>query len=537
MAAVVVGALVMVWLAAWVIDSAVTGDATRRNLEVLNTDVGGLNPQELATSIDGLAESYDATVMVRSPTTSASTNADRAGLTMDVNATIAAVEAVDRDVSALAAPVVWLRSLFTSTRVQPVMAVDESTLERSPLAVVVKETTVPATEPTVVADGSSLVVVPGADGTAVTLGQLAEEIRRGAELSRSAEVDITVEPRPLPPRFTDADAQTLVNLVNVSLTEPITVLAGDVATPVDGATVAPWLTLVTDAERLELGVDPQRVVDGMNNLNPDLGRNEIPTKFAVVNGLVTTSPGTGAVVCCELASTTAIADALLSPSRTATLTMTEAPLVKGPEWAASLGIVQPVGTFTTNFPAGQDRAINILRIAEILRGRVIEPGTTFSVNEATGPRTEAQGFVPGGIIVNGKLSTGVGGGISQYATTLFNAAFFAGLDIPAFMMHSLYIARYPYGREATLAWPSVDLKIANNTPYGILIWSDYTPESITVTLYSTPWIIADQTGQVTEPVGECTKVITERTRTWLVDNRSATDVFIGRYQPEEGVLC
>jgi vancomycin resistance protein YoaR len=440
-------------------------------------------------------------------------------------------------VAALARPVVWLTSLFTTTQVAAVMDVDESTLARSPLAAVIDDNTIAATEPSVTAEGPALVVVPGTDGSAITLGQLSEALLREAEASQTNEVNVSIEPQPLAPRYSDAEAQALVDLVNTSLAAPITVVTGSVLTSVDGASVASWLTITPGDDGLELGVDPQLVIDGMTSLNPTINRSEVPVSFAVVDGAVTTSPGTGAVVCCDPASADQVIEAITTPARIANLTMIEAPLVKGPQWAASLGIVEPVGTFTTNYPAGQDRAINIVRIAEIIRGTVIEPGTTFSVNETTGPRTEAQGFVPGGIIVNGKLSTGVGGGISQFATTLFNAAFFAGLDIPDFMMHTLYISRYPYGREATLAWPTVDLKITNNTPYGILIWTESTPESITVTLYSTPWIVGDQTGQTTEQVGACTKVTTERTRTWLADNRSATDVFIGRYQPEEGVLC
>jgi len=536
-AACVLAGLMTVWLAAWGIDTAITGDSTRRNVAVLDASVGGLDPQQLAARIDDLARSYDTTaVEVQAPGISMSTDAATAGLSLDVDATLASVDAVDNDVSALARPVVWLNSWFTTTHVPAVMRVDESTLARSPLASIVADTTVVATEPSVTAGGAALVVVQGIDGSVVSLDQLADELRQAAEDSQTDEVRVNVEPQPLPPRFSDADAQALVDLVNVSLREPITVVTGSVTTPVDGATVASWLTVTPTDDGLELGVDPQRVIDGLTAINT-VNRPEVPVGFAVVDGAVTTTPGTGAVTCCDPTSTSEVIKAITTPGRTATLTMIEAPLVKNPQWAAALGINQPVGSFTTNYPAGQDRAINIVRIAEIIRGTVIEPGTTFSVNETTGPRTEAEGFVPGGIIVNGKLSTGVGGGISQFATTLFNAAFFAGLDIPDFMMHTLYISRYPYGREATLAWPTVDLKITNNTPYGIMIWTESTPESISVTLYSTPWVVGDQTGQTTEEVGACTKVTTERTRTWLSDNRTETDVFIGRYQPEEGVLC
>ena len=103
------------------------------------------------------------------------------------------------------------------------------------------------------------------------------------------------------------------------------------------------------------------------------------------------------------------------------------------------------------------------------RGVLIAPGETFSANGFVGKRTKEKGFASAPVIENGKFSEDYGGGVSQWATTTFNAAFFAGLDIPDHKAHSIYISRYPYGREATLAYPSVDLKIHNNTPYGVVM--------------------------------------------------------------------
>ena len=69
-------------------------------------------------------------------------------------------------------------------------------------------------------------------------------------------------------------------------------------------------------------------------------------------------------------------------------------------------------------------------MADYVRGAVIEPGETFSINDYVGQRTVAQGFVDAPIIDDGnEFDTDVGGGVSQFATTAFNAAFFAGLDI------------------------------------------------------------------------------------------------------------
>jgi vancomycin resistance protein YoaR len=205
--------------------------------------------------------------------------------------------------------------------------------------------------------------------------------------------------------------------------------------------------------------------------------------------------------------------------------------------ARALGISEPVGTFTTNHAAGQPRVSNIHLIADLIRGQVIEPGQTFSVNDFVGPRTRAKGFLEAPIIDGeGNFSDDVGGGISQFVTTMFNAAFFAGLDIPTYGMHGLYIDRYPYGREATISYPSLDLKVRNNTPHGVLIWTSYTDTSITVTLYSTRTVSGEQTGQTTSPRGECTAVTTERTRTYT-DGRTAVDRFSALYAPREGVKC
>ena len=108
-------------------------------------------------------------------------------------------------------------------------------------------------------------------------------------------------------------------------------------------------------------------------------------------------------------------------------------------------------------------------MADIVRGSIIEPGATFSLNDTVGRRTIEKGFVEAPVIdAEYKFSKDVGGGVSQFSTTLFNAAFFAGLDIPTYGMHGIYISRYPYGREATLDFPSLDLKVRNSTPYGVL---------------------------------------------------------------------
>jgi len=117
---------------------------------------------------------------------------------------------------------------------------------------------------------------------------------------------------------------------------------------------------------------------------------------------------------------------------------------------------------------------------------VIAPGATFSFNQATGARTAAKGFREAPVIINGELQTGLGGGVCQVSTTVFNAAFEAGLPITERTNHALYISHYPQGRDATVNYPDVDLKFVNDTGSWLLLRTYVTSSSLTVGLYGTP---------------------------------------------------
>lgn len=159
--------------------------------------------------------------------------------------------------------------------------------------------------------------------------------------------------------------------------------------------------------------------------------------------------------------------------------------------AKALKIVEEVSEFTTRWPHAEYRNVNIGRAAELINGTVLKPGETFSLNGIVGERTAANGFTKGYIILDGILVQDFGGGVSQIATTTFNAMFFAGLEDVQHKPHSFFIDRYPEGREATVAWPSLDMSFRNNTPYGVLVQAFIDPSnpyeygSVTVRMYST----------------------------------------------------
>jgi vancomycin resistance protein YoaR len=151
-------------------------------------------------------------------------------------------------------------------------------------------------------------------------------------------------------------------------------------------------------------------------------------------------------------------------------------------WARRLGIKERVSEFTTSHAPGQPRVVNIHRAADLIDDIVVEPGQVFSLNEAIGPRTAERGFVSAPVFY-GEFTEDFGGGVSQLATTVFNAIFFGGYETITHKPHSIYISRYPMGRESTINYGTVDVQFRNDSKHGVLIRTSYTDSSITVAFY------------------------------------------------------
>src|SRR4029079_17386010 len=153
------------------------------------------------------------------------------------------------------------------------------------------------------------------------------------------------------------------------------------------------------------------------------------------------------------------------------------------KWATSLGIVEQVSSYTTEYPPGQTRVENIHRGADLLNNTVVEPGQVFSLNQTIGPRTADRGCVSPAVCAEGECFDDYGGGVSQLATTTYTAGFFGGYKDVTHQPHTIYIDRYPAGREATVNYGAIDLQFEDDTAHGILIRTYYSDTSITVTLY------------------------------------------------------
>ncbi|MGN6796675.1 MAG: VanW family protein [Gaiellaceae bacterium] len=185
------------------------------------------------------------------------------------------------------------------------------------------------------------------------------------------------------------------------------------------------------------------------------------------------------------------ASAVLAAASRTTNRVTRLPLVvsqpkRSTAAALAMGISGVVGTYETFYGGDPNRIHNVQLVAHLVDNKLIAPGTTFSFNGTTGERSAAKGFLEAPVIVNGELQTGLGGGVCQVSTTVFNAAFEAGLPITARTNHALYISHYPLGRDATVNYPDTDLKFVNDTDHWLLLRTFVGSSSLVVTLYGTP---------------------------------------------------
>jgi vancomycin resistance protein YoaR len=264
------------------------------------------------------------------------------------------------------------------------------------------------------------------------------------------------------------------------LAEPVVLTVNGVPLPIEPAQLGSAMTATPQGRKLVLGVDAARLRDA---IAPSLGAFEqapVDASLAVNGGVPTVVPSqNGHVV--DLASAV---PAILRGERSIPTGLIDQPAGRTTEQLQALNIVEQVSSFTTNHPCCAERVKNIHRACDIVNGTIVEPGQTFSLNDTLGPRTPERGFVKAPAFATEEgFFDAYGGGVSQFSTTLFNATFFGGYKDVAHTPHSIYISRYPMGREATLDYPGIDNKFQNDSSAGVLITCGYTDSAITVTYY------------------------------------------------------
>ena len=362
-----------------------------------------------------------------------------------------------------------------------------------------------AVSATVTLDGTKPVTTPASNGIGLdveaSLKQIGGTWPLGKKTLAMAEGTAT-------PAITDEEASefvdgTLTPLLSSGLTVNTADAGAQSKNPGAAAAFSPqdtaeMLKISSEGGTLSATFDPTALRDA---IVARVGQVETPAQNATwkIDGSATGAPGarpqyvpaaqgktidTAALSASLLKAGTSATDVA---GRTVTLPMVVSePTVKTPqnEW----GISEAIGEFATPYNAGDaPRTQNLTRGAELVNGTVVKPGEVFSLEKTLGEVDYEHGFADAGVISNGQHVDSLGGGLSQVATTVFNAGFEAGMDDTEHHAHQYYFDRYPAGREATLWTGKLDVKFTNSTSHAVLVQAWLDGEQIHVRMWSTKY--------------------------------------------------
>jgi vancomycin resistance protein YoaR len=535
--ALAVGGVLIVLAFIALIDARVQRGKVQRNVQVAGSSVGGFDRSELNTFLDTLEGRYRTmTVGIAAPEGGFSVTGADLGVSVKRSQLATELLAIGHDGGPTRRIRAYIGSFFGSTEVKVPVSVD-SVAVAATLATFDAELRVDPVDPELISEEDGFAIRPGKPGTGISGDVIVASLPVLVE-SGPVGPTITVDRVVLPERYTADDLKALVAEAERLTSNPLEIRVADRSATLSPKQLRSLVTPDIVNGKVTLMLNEKRALAAVAKSIGSVGEKPQDARLQVNDdSTVTAVPARVGQICCDDGAIDllngALAAGAINPVELRLKTVQ--PKVTT-EQVVSLGVKELIGTFTTKHPPGEDRVKNIHQISDQLRGIVIAPGDTFSVNDTVGPRTAANGFFKAKVIEDGVFAENFGGGISQFATTMFNAAFFSGLDLVTYQSHSLYISRYPYGREATLSFPDPDLKIRNNTPYGVLIWPTYTARSITVSFYSTKYVSGEVGVQTVEKRNQCKRVYTTRIRTYT-DGRTKTDRISASYRPKEGVDC
>jgi vancomycin resistance protein YoaR len=302
--------------------------------------------------------------------------------------------------------------------------------------------------------------------------------------------DPTTEPLPtvvLVPQLTDADIDAAVLEAAALLDGPIALVYEEnrvVFTPDQLAEAYVATTIAEGSPQIVHSFDPEVIDRYLDPIRADYEAAPVDARFAIEGDQISIVPGSKGTRIDEQEAALKLLQAGQTTGRIGVLPLVEDadPEITTAELEA-LGIEHLVSQFTTYHSCCEDRVVNIQLMADTVDMAIVRPGQTFSLNGHVGQRTPEKGYLPAGTIIAGELVDTVGGGVSQFATTTYNAVYWGGFEDVEHQPHSYYFSRYPEGIEATVNWRTPDLVFRNNSRSAILIDTSHADRSITVRIF------------------------------------------------------
>ena len=400
---------------------------------------------------------------------------EQIGLELDLPATI---NSINKNIF------IFLKSALFSTEIKPTINLDENILKIG-LAKVIKENTKAPVNATLATQGGKVVTTEAVSGTEIDWEKTKKSLRESwLYEGRKAEIVIAY----IPPLVSNEDVNKVrSNLADLAVASPITLKIGARTIEISPEVIGTALRFVPNKEKLESQFDEKVIVNEISRQIPDIQTTASDAKFDFIGDKIFVVPAQEGIK-----FKPGQLDAALSPAfrqkdnRVVNLDSAVIKPLISTESLEALGIKEQLSSFRQDFDYLPYREINVGQAARYMDGKILKPGEIFSMNETIKERTTKNGYVKGIYIgEGGRFDFGLGGGVSIISSATWTAAFYAGLERIEQRAHSVHIARYAPGLEATVSWPKLDLKFRNNTENNILIKAIPARDSITISMYGT----------------------------------------------------
>ena len=400
---------------------------------------------------------------------------EQIGLELDLPATI---NGISKNIF------IFLKSAIFSTEVKPTINLDENTFKIA-LAKVITDNTKTPINATLATQGGKVVTTEAVSGTQIDWEKTKKSLRESwLYEGRKAEVVIVY----IPPAVSNEDVNKVrSNLADLAVASPITLKIGQRSIEISPEVIGTALNFIPNKEKLESKFDETVIVNEISRQIPNIQTTASDAKFDFPGDKVVIVPAQEGIK-----FKPGQLDAALSPAfrqkdnRVVNLDSAVVKPLITTESLDALGIKEQLSTFRQDFDYLPYREINVGQAARYMDGKILKPGEIFSMNETIKERTTKNGYVKGIYIgEGGRFDFGLGGGVSIITSATWTAAFYAGLERIEQRAHSVHIARYAPGLEATVSWPKLDLKFKNNTQNNILIKAIPARDGITISMYGT----------------------------------------------------
>ena len=379
---------------------------------------------------------------------------------------------------------IFLKSAVFSTEIKPTINLDENTFKIA-LAKVITENTKKPINATLATQGGKVVTTEAVSGTEIDWEKTKKSLRESwLYEGRKAEVVIAY----IPPAVSNEDVNKVrSNLADLAVASPITLNIGARSVVISPEIIGTALKFVPNKEKLESKFDETVIVNEISRQMPNIQTTASDAKFDFIGDKVVVVPAQEGIK-----FKPGQLDAALSPAfrqkdnRVVNLDSAVVKPLITTESLDALGIKEQLSTFRQDFDYLPYRETNVGQAALYMDGMILKPDEVFSMNETIKERTTKNGYVKGIYIgEGGRFAFGLGGGVSIITSATWSAAFYAGLERIEQRAHSVLIARYTPGLEATVSWPKLDLKFRNNTKNNVLIKAIPARDSITISMYGT----------------------------------------------------